>query len=371
MTISVVHVIDSGGFYGAEVMLVNLCQEQLKQGLTVEVISIGVPSEKEKEVEIRLRDAGVSVLPWRMKPLPDPRESKKIIKYCRSKEVDVIHSHGYKGNILLGLLPRAHRKIPVVTTVHGYTKEEKLGKLFLYQTVDRVCLKRLDAVVIVSESMRQQVPERSLEKKLHVVNNGLPSINEIYWPNDYQTPFRQGELKIGSLGRFSFEKNFALLINAMKIVVNRLPQARLVIYGEGPLRSDLQHLVNENNLVEHIKLPGYLHDTASFFSDLDIFVNCSLTEGMPISLLEAMRQGCRIVATDIDANRGLLQTLSCKTYLSQITADALAESIISATNETALEIASQKKCYQQTFNEYFSSRLMAKKYTDIYSKVKR
>src|SRR5690606_23649823 len=130
-----------------------LCLEQIRQGLSVEVISIGTPSEPIKEIERILKDNHINVNPWKMKPLPDPRESIKIIKYCESTCVDVIHSHGYKGNILLGLLPRSLRKIPVVTTVHGYTREERFGKLYVYQAIDRICLNRLEAIVIVSESM--------------------------------------------------------------------------------------------------------------------------------------------------------------------------------------------------------------------------
>lgn len=370
MTIKVAHIIDSGGFYGAEVMLLNLCQEQINQGLSVEVISIGLPGEPAKDLENKLTDHQIKVTAWRMKPLPDPREAIKIIRYCKSNNTDVIHSHGYKGNILLGILPKSLRKIPIVSTVHGYTKEKQFGKLFLYQIIDRVCLQRLDAAVIVSESMRQQIPTKTLSDKLYVVNNGLPDINQLQQSGNYNSLFKSDEMKIGTLGRFSFEKNFSLLIDAMRIVVKQLPRARLVIYGDGPLRHELQQQINQYELAQHIQLPGYLDDTPPFFAELDVFVNCSLTEGMPISLLEAMRQGCRVVATDIIANRCLLQSISCKTYLSTPVAEKLAENIIVALNESPEEVAAQKKSYQDTFREKFSSQLMARNYTEIYRKIK-
>jgi len=305
-----------------------------------------------------------------MKPLPDPRESIKIIKYCESTCVDVIHSHGYKGNILLGLLPRSLRKIPVVTTVHGYTREERFGKLYVYQAIDRICLNRLEAIVIVSESMRNQIPQQTLTNKLYVINNGLPNINPHDQSHDYQSKFDINNIKIGSLGRLSFEKNFSLLIQAMKIIIREHPNARLVIYGDGPLRTDLRRLIDQNGLSDSIHLPGYLKDTTSFFSELDIFVNCSLTEGMPISLLEAMRQGCRIVATDIIANRCLLETLPCETYLCSLDETALARSILAALADSPESVAAQRKCYEETFGMHFSSDLMAKKYSQIYNKIK-
>ena len=365
----VAHIIDSGGFYGAEVMLLNLCREQINQGLSVEVISIGVPGEPAKELENKLREENIPVTAWRMRPLPDPRESLKLIRYCKSKAIDIIHSHGYKGNILLSILPRACRKIPVVSTVHGYTRQKKIGKLYFYQMLDKVCLKRLDAIVIVSKGIREQILVKSLVNKLYVINNGLPNIVPIPLSKNYDSKFKPGELKIGALGRLSFEKNFSLAINAMKIIVSHFPQGRLVIYGEGPLRNELQRLIDENSLSANIQLPGYLRDTQNFFAELDIFVNCSLTEGMPISLLEAMRQGCRIVATNIEANRTLLESLPCKTYICPLDPNHLAQSIMTAATEPSEIIEEQRKCYQNTFTERFSSELMAKEYSAVYKKL--
>ena len=371
MTIKVAHLIDSGGFYGAEVMLLNLCREQISQGLEVEVISIGLPDEPPKDLEMKLRDNCVNVTAWRMKPLPDPRESLKIIRYCKKNNVDIIHSHGYKGNILLGMLPKFLRKLPVVCTVHGYTKEKKMGKLYINHAVDRVCLKRLDAIVMVSESMYDQISLSSkIGNKIHVINNGIPDTHGPAGNESYKSKFRQGEIKIGSLGRLSYEKNFQLLITAMKSVISYLPQVRLVIYGEGPLRNELEQLIDKEGLGAYIELPGYLHNTQSFISELDIFVNSSLTEGMPISLLEAMREGCRIVATDISANRELLKSLECRTYLSQINQEALAQCIIEALRTQATEIERERSSYIKTFKKYFSSSLMAKRYTELYINLK-
>lgn len=370
MTIKVAHIIDSGGFYGAEVMLLNLCREQINQGLQVVVISIGLPSEPAKDLEIELGKYDIDIKAWRMKPLPDPGESLRIIRYCKENNVDLIHSHGYKGNILLGMLPRFLRKLPVISTVHGYTKEKRLGKLYIYHAVDRICLKRLDAIVIVSESMCHQISMNArIRNKVHVISNGIPDVIDRERDGTYISKFRQGEIKIGSLGRLSFEKNFQLLIRAMKNVINHLPNVRLVIYGEGPLRSELEQLIDKEGLRAYIDLPGYLYNTESFFSELDIFVNCSLTEGMPISLLEAMRQGCRIVATDISANRELLRSLECRKYLCKINQYALAQSIIESLSAQTKDVEWERSCYKNSFQKYFSSNLMAKRYTQLYMDV--
>src|SRR5690606_39110015 len=105
----------------------------------------------------------------------DIRESFKILRYCEASHTDVIHSHGYKGNILLGLLPERWRKIPVVATLHGYTRVSGFSKMALNQWLDKHCLCRLDAVILVSEGMRHQAPA-DLKPKLYIISNGIPDV---------------------------------------------------------------------------------------------------------------------------------------------------------------------------------------------------
>src|SRR5690606_16108142 len=110
-------------------MLVRLCQAQIDLGIDVEVISIGTHGNYEKPLEKHLRAKAIPYKVWRMLALPDLRESLKIIKYCKQTSTDVIHSHGYKGNILLGLIPKKQRSIPLLTSLHGYTRFKGFSKI--------------------------------------------------------------------------------------------------------------------------------------------------------------------------------------------------------------------------------------------------
>jgi glycosyltransferase involved in cell wall biosynthesis len=362
----VVHVIDSGGYYGAEVMLLNLCVEQKKQSLDVEVISIGNTNQDAKPIEIQLAAAGVKVNPWRMRAIPDPRQSLKILTYCQITHTNVIHSHGYKGNILLGLVPLRLRKIPIVTTVHGYTRARGFNKLAVYQWLDRMCLTRLDAVVIVSASMTHQIPAKRLGKKLHTIPNGIPHAPETTAKETYSSAFLTHEFKMGALGRLSYEKNFSLLINAMPQIVKAIPRARLVIYGEGDQRPILESLIRELQLEEKVTLPGYLHNTQAFFEDIDVFVNSSITEGMPISLLEAMRQNTPIVATEIAANVALLGNLNNGNSLCQLNELSLASTVVNLHNATQADKESWKNTNKLEFLEKYTLEKMGSTYKNLY-----
>lgn len=365
----VVHIIDSGGFYGAEVMLLHLCKAQMLLDIEVDVISIGTPGDYEKPLEKKLRDESIPVKPWRMMPLPDLRQSLKILNYCKDTSADIIHSHGYKGNILLGLTPKHLRKHPILTTVHGYTQKFGFNKLGVYQWLDKKCMRRLDAVVLVSEGMRHQVNEKSLHGKLHIIPNGIPSKA----PSELEKPehlLNDRDFKVAAIGRLSQEKNFQLVIRAMAIVLEEIPNAKLVIYGEGEERQNLEELISNLNLKEHVHLPGYIQEPSSVYRYADVLVNCSLTEGMPLSLLEAMRESCPIVATDIPASRALLDEVGSGAILSPLSPPGIAEAIISMHHKLDTKDILTEPLLK-VFNEKYTSQIMAKNYANLYLALRK
>lgn len=365
----VAHIIDSGGYYGAEIMLANLCIEQIKSGISVLVISIGKAKEKIKPLEAKLKEFGIPYIRWNMMPLPDVRQSLAIVNYCLEQKVDVLHSHGYKGNILLGLIPKAKRKLPAITTVHGYTEHKLLSKMTLYQLLDKICVQRLDAVVLVSPSMKHQVPTTKIEHMLHVVENGLPATEALHDDSSYKSHFSESSLKIGSLGRLSYEKNFSLLLDAFSIVVKQLPTARLVVYGEGSEREKLEKKIQMLGLDKKATFPGFLSGTTKFLQDIDVFVNCSFTEGMPISILESMRSGCPIIATNIPANKTLLESLNTPDQLCDLNADSLARCLIRFANMDSQALVMLRQRSMEIFRKKYTVEIMCQKYQSIYESV--
>ena len=102
----VLHIIDSGGMYGAEVMLLNLVEEQIRQGLKPVIASIGDNQTGEKPLEIEAHKRGFPLKIFRMRPGPNFIGAWKILNYAKSIDCNLLHSHGYKGNILFGFLPK-------------------------------------------------------------------------------------------------------------------------------------------------------------------------------------------------------------------------------------------------------------------------
>jgi len=369
LSLRIVHIIDSGGFYGAEAMLLTLCEAQLRQGLDVEVISIGRPGNYEKAIETRLLERNIPCKIWRMPPWPDIRVSMSIYRWCASTHTHIIHSHGYKGNILMGLLPRRFRRIPVVSTMHGYTIKRGFSLLNVKYWVDKKILRRLDALVMVSSSMKQQVGADRWNNRVHVIPNGISRLAPLDDTHNYPEVFSLSGPKIVSMGRLSIEKNFGLLISAMVGVLKKIHDAKLVIFGEGKERVQLEAQISDLGLNDHVFLPGYIDQPAIIFKKTDVFINCSTTEGMPVTLLEAMREGCLIAATDIPANRVLLESLTPPPPLTPLLPDALADAIAGLLLLNDDEKRNRKQNAMEYFRSNFTDDIMAERYFTLYEQL--
>src|SRR5690606_21393666 len=111
---------------------------------------------------------------WRMKAGFNLPEAWKILKFAKRDGVQILHSHGYKFNLLMGIWPRSLRKAPLISTLHGYVGARKFTKMWLYELLDKVILKRTEAVVIVSAHMRSiKAVKKIKDNKIVLIENGI------------------------------------------------------------------------------------------------------------------------------------------------------------------------------------------------------
>ena len=96
MGLKILHLIDSGGLYGAEKMLLSLVKEQVQQGLQPMILSAGELEIDEKPLEAEARRKGLPVTPWRMKPGLNLKESWKILVWAREHGYKLLHSQDRK-----------------------------------------------------------------------------------------------------------------------------------------------------------------------------------------------------------------------------------------------------------------------------------
>ena len=361
----VLHVIDSGGLYGAENVLLNCVEEQLRLGCEPVICSIGDPKAGEKPLEGEARRRGLPIVTFRMRPGLNLIGASRVAAFAQRHGFEVIHSHGYKGNILFGLMPRPLRRVPVISTLHGWTSRKRIGRMALYQWLDRWSLRFVDRVVVVSESMLQIKPIRYLER-VSVIRNGIDVGDRL--PHRTKATGNGREMVIGAAGRLSPEKGFDSLVEALAIVRRAGVQARLIVVGEGAERQRLERLIREKGLTEFVQLPGYRADVARFLLDIDVFVISSLSEGAPMSVLEAMRARTPVIATSVGGIPEMLEHGRAGMLVKPRDVIGLAAAIKFACSNPTETGRRSARAYDRV-RERYDRRVMAQKYCGLYADI--
>lgn len=366
----VLHIIDSAGLYGAEIVLLNLSEEQKKLGYHPIIASIGEKGSYVKLLEAEAGRRGIETVPFRMRNGPNFYGAWKVLCYARSNDVAILHTHGYKGDILLGFIPKRFRKLPLVSTVHGWTNVNKFSRLRLYEWADGLSLRNADAVCLVNEMMLSHSRFACMRRdKMHVIPNGIPELNETRPIQvDEIVEFCRNRFTIVSIGRLSKEKGYAFLIQAFAQIIRNVPDARLLIIGEGPERTELEDSICAHRLEGKALMPGYRENAWRYLFFCKVFVLSSLTEGLPITLLEAMQAGIPVVATSVGGVPTVVKPSITGTLVPPGDPRLLAESILEKyrSYQNASQEAERAKALIKL--EYSSNR-MARSYCNLYQNL--
>jgi len=365
----ILHVIDSAGMYGAEVMLLNLAKEQKKQGLRPLVLVFSKPGEQIKLIEQIAKLECIPYERFEISTIPSCSQLKRLQKLIVSQDIDLIHSHGYKGNIIFGLILRVCIDRPVLVTAHGWTSSGRNDlKLRFFECLDFFSLKFVDHLILVSKEMLAlpRISKLYSKGRVSVVNNGLPILwSERCEIEDDVASFVTGKIVIGSLGRLSLEKGYSFLIDAFASLVGKDDQYVLLIIGDGPELLSLQRKITFLGLDKRIMLAGFRIRGDRYLSCFDYYVNSSLTEGLPMSILEAVRSKIPVMAPRIgsipelllEGEGGFLYDAGCEEGMQR----AIYEMVI---DRKEIEVKTLKA--YENFELHYTSSVMAHEYDEIY-----
>jgi glycosyltransferase involved in cell wall biosynthesis len=371
----ILHIIDSGGLYGAEIVLLNLVDEQKQIGLKPAIASIGEKGISDKPFETEALKRGADIVKFRMFSGPNFLGMRQILRYAQVERFDILHSHGYKGNVAFGFIPRRMRKLPLISTLHGYTSTAGLSKNRIYEWLDLKSMKYIDAVVLVNSGMLSD-PRINKTKDIdyHIVNNGIPisdpvTVDSINQQLDKEiVDFCSHGFNVGSIGRLSAEKGHRHLLSALKLLLLQGIDAKVIIIGEGRERESLGRQATESGLKDRVLMPGYKKNAKNYLACFDAFVLPSLTEGLPITLLEAMKAGIPIVATKVGGIPEVLDNGACGLIIEPCKPDLLAQGLSTIFyNGSNVSQMAERAC-QRVKNNY-SARAMAEGYLRIYEKI--
>lgn len=295
--LSILHITTPSLVGGLEKVVQTLAIGHHQMGHRVGVAAVvGVGQENHPFFD-PLIEAKVRVFAMPFAPRAYLRQRRLVRKLCRDFRPDVVHTHGFRSDVLDADVAR-RLDLPTVTTLHGPSRMG--GKAHLYEFLQRRVLRRFDAVVAVSRPIAERVrSDRVPENRIHIVPNACPeSIGRLDRRGARRALGLPGDgFVVGWVGRLIHAKGADVLLKAMTML-NDLPLLASIV-GDGIERSRLEARSRSVGLNGRITFHGIVENAARLFLAFDLFVLSSRTEGTPITLLEAMAAAVPIVATRV------------------------------------------------------------------------
>lgn len=250
-----------------------------------------------------LREKGIRVRVLSRSGRNNPLLLVRLARLMRRERVDVVQTHLFGGNFWGRVAARMAGVPAVVGTEHNLS-DARLEPRY-YFPIDRALAPATDRVVAVCERVAESVISRKRipRGKVVVIHNGV-DLRRFSVTHDRDRVRRELKIEpdapvVGFVGRFSEEKNLPALLRALAGVRAVRPEAVCVLVGEGPLLGDLHHQSEALGVVSGLRFTGFRRDVERILQALDVFVLPSWTEGLSITLLEAMAAGKPAVVTDV------------------------------------------------------------------------
>ena len=151
--------------------------------------------------------------------------------------------------------------------------------------------------VAVSNDIARSLADRSgvPAKRLATIVNGIDARNG----SPKKTRTSGDTFTVGSAGRLFPVKDYPLMVDIAQLTCAARPNARFVLAGDGPEKGSILHKIKTFGLEDRFILLGHVDDMEAFYADLDIFINTSTHEGIPMTVLEAMARHMPIVAFEV------------------------------------------------------------------------
>jgi glycosyltransferase involved in cell wall biosynthesis len=366
----VLHLISSAGWYGAENVLVNLAAASRSLGCdaVAGVLCDARNPHTEVAEQAQARDVPAEIFHCRGRL--DLHTIGELRRWLARTCVDVVHTHNYKSDFYAAGALWGRSTGWVATWHTGTDQPEATPSLRAYDAIDRFLLRRADRVVAVSPAIAEGLMEHGVgASRLSIIGNGLDAAR-------FQLPHRrwedapEGAQVVGIVGRLIREKGPYTLLEAAARIVSQLPRTLFVFVGDGPEREELERTAAQLGLSDHVRFAGVRSAMPEVYASFDAFALPSFSEGMPMTVLEAMAAGLPIVATTVGAVPDLLEPAGCGLLCPSGDAAALAAALLRVLRDNALA-KRLGAAAQQRLREGYSAEAMARQYLSLYEEIRR
>jgi glycosyltransferase involved in cell wall biosynthesis len=288
-------------------------------GITSYVLSLA-KGFKERGHNIYVGSSGGELLPEFIKqgitfiPLPIRTKSEvspkiafslfKVLGKLKQYQIDIVHTNSRTTQVL-GCLINIFSHKRHISTCHGFFKKRLSRKIF-------ACWGEM--VIAISEPVKEHLMKdfQVAAEKIRLIHSGI-DVSKFRVQSAEQRAQKRKDLGLGAgpvigiIARLSDVKGHIYLIEAMPSVLNKIPQAQLLIVGEGKMKEELLALTKRLGIENNVYFIPRMEDTAGALSIMDVFVMSSLKEGLGLGLMEAMAAGLAVVGSAVGGIKSLIQ----------------------------------------------------------------
>lgn len=356
----------STGFYGAERWVLAL-SKHMPSDVTSELAVTLEPGTEDLELVKQFKSIGdTHQLP--MSGRFDFGVVNKLATLLKEGKFDVIHTHGYKSDII-GVWAAKKAGVPCVVTPHGFENAADF-KLRAFIWLGCQSMRFADKVVPLSKQLMKDVKKFNIqEDKLAYIQNGV-DLSEVEAVRRTKTERQADDVKtIGFVGQMISRKNITAILDCFDSLYRKRQDIKLVLLGDGEDRPSLEQYAATLESKEAIDFLGFRNDRLQLLRDFDLFVMTSTLEGIPRCLMEACAMEIPVSAYDIagidqlitNQDSGLLAKLHDSEQLEKDWETLLDN------KDYAMSLAANAKAFVE---KHFSAQRMADEYYDLFGQLK-
>jgi glycosyltransferase involved in cell wall biosynthesis len=283
----------------------------------------------------------------------------RLIRSLCRLQPDILHTHNPHPHLVGSLAAAVLRHPIVINTKHGRNTPE-VRRAVLANRFAAMLSTYLVAVSSDATQVAMQI-ERVPRRKVRTIHNGI-DLEKFPFPDRRR---QAGPVRAIHVARLNAIKDQRSLLEAVRFAVDRVPEFRLTIVGDGPMHDELLALQAALGLQRNVAFLGERHDVPALLAEADLFVLSSLKEGLSLTLLEAMAMGLAVVATDVGGNREVVIPGKTGVLVPSRSPEKLADAIVDLVRRPETVRAMGRRG-REWVEQHFSLDRMVEKYEELY-----
>lgn len=304
--IKVTHLLHTMGYGGIETVLINWLRYVDKSRVDVQMVIFANPGATEEPFVQAAQKHGISVkkIPWsRRKPIF--KAAKKLVPYLKEHGTQILHTHNTYADVV-GYVARRSCNVKLVATIYVWTGQDFGFKRNMLQAISAFVIKRFDKLTVQCEKARQESVDWGFTlDSVTVLPSGYEIPPAIELSDEERRRLRaergatDNEIVVCNVARLYPEKGQSRMLKIWQRVAQASPQARLWIYGIGPLEEELKALCRELKIEDSVSFVGFANELMKELKLCDVQLHPSFNEGVPIAICAGMASPLPIVATAV------------------------------------------------------------------------